>query len=80
MSATALLIPTRQNRCGVCFHDECYCICGHLKPLHFSLDVRFVVYLHVLEYGNAGDAAKLLSNAAPTLTGLYIHGVEAHEV
>ena len=37
------------------------------------------MYIHVLEYGNAGDAAKLLQNAAPERTQLFVHGIDEEE-
>lgn len=79
-----ILENTRQalkakGRCTVCWMPQCYCICQRIEPLRFKHNVRFFIFIHYLEYGNAGDAAKLLLNAAPSITSMFVFGVPEEE-
>ena len=65
-----------QRRCPVCWHSLQHCICSAIEPLAFRKNVYFFVYMHYLEYGNAGDDAKMMRNAAPDRTQLFLHGRE----
>lgn len=50
------------------------CICAQLPPLQFSVSVRFLILIHYKEWFNAGDDAKILLNAAPDLTSVFVYG------
>lgn len=63
-----------RGRCSVCWHARPSCICQLVAPLHLRLDVRFVLYMHYLEYTNAGDDGKLLRLLAPDRTDLCVFG------
>ena len=65
-----------QGRCPRCwFSTPKVCICSRIHKVKFASNVRFVVYQHYLEFGNAGDDAKLLWICAPDKTLHVIHGV-----
>ena len=67
-----------RRRCLTCWHPKhLFCICSHTPPLKYKLtNVKFIIYMHYLEYANAGDDAKLLMCCSPERTKLYLHGVE----
>ena len=67
-----------RRRCLTCWHPKhLFCICNHTPALKYKLaNVKFIIYMHYLEYANAGDDAKLLMCCSPERTKLYLHGVE----
>jgi|EP00945_MAST-04E_sp_MAST-4E-sp1_P001003 DTW domain-containing protein YfiP len=70
-----------RQRCRTCWHPKhLYCICSHVKKLDYSKNVEFIVYMHYLEFANAGDDAKLLMCCSPERTKLYLYGVEQDDV
>ena len=71
----------KKKRCRTCWHPKhLYCICSTVQPLEYSKNVEFIVYMHYLEYANAGDDAKLLMCCSPERTKLYLYGVEDDDV
>lgn len=72
----------RRKRCLTCWHPKhLYCVCNHTPHLQYKMgNVKFIVYMHYLEYANAGDDAKLLMCCSPERTSLYLHGVEQDDV
>ena len=68
------------NKCNLCWYTHDRCVCSLLKPLTFQLDVEFIVFLHISEFGNSGDASKILNCAAPSRTKFYIYGNKADEL
>lgn len=67
-----------RRRCLTCWHPKhLFCICSHTPTLNYKLkNVKFIIYMHYLEYANAGDDAKLLMCCSPERTSLYLHGVQ----
>jgi len=63
-----------RDRCETCWHARPHCICDAVTPVALRLDVRFMLYIHYLEYANAGDDGKLLRLLAPGHTDLCVFG------
>ena len=72
----------RRKRCLTCWHPKhLYCICKHTPTLNYKLkNIKFIIYMHYLEYANAGDDAKLLMCCSPERTNMYLHGVEKDDI
>lgn len=69
------------GRCPGCWHNQSSaCICLALQPLPFERKVRFLVYLHSVEFFNAGDDGKLLKAAAPDACELLVCGRRGDDV
>jgi DTW domain-containing protein YfiP len=71
------------QRCEKCWFSKtngsCACICELLPPLPFEANTEFIVYMHNGELYNAGDDAKLLLNAAPDRTKIFVFGKEGDD-
>ena len=69
----------RSKKCPKCWlllHGRAGCICSKFKPLDFSVNVRFLIFIHYKEWFNAGDDSKILLNAASDLSKVYVYGRE----
>ena len=67
------------HKCPTCWHACGRCICHIIKPLDFTIDVSFIVYVHYSEYLSGGDDAKLMQLAAPDRTKLLVYGREGDD-
>jgi len=68
-----------RSRCARCWFPTdssgtSYCVCARMPPLAFATKTRFLVYMHPRDWYNAGDDAKILLNAAPDATELFVFG------
>jgi len=78
------MIKRKEERCGPTRCPRCwfpvdssgtsYCVCSRMPPLSFRTRSRFLVYMHPRDWYNAGDDAKILQNAAPDSTDIFIFG------
>jgi hypothetical protein len=79
---------TRADRCDGCWHHRTRCVCAKISALSAALpagavapplisgsrDIRVVVYMHYLEWGNAANTGKLLRLLAPRHAKLRVYG------
>ena len=68
-----------EGRCLACWLPKRNCVCSSMPPLPFGKNVEFLIYMHNLELYNAGDDAKILLNAAPERTSLFVFGREGDD-
>jgi len=78
------MIRRKEERCGRSRCPRCwfpvnssgtsYCVCPRMPSLTFRTRSRFLVYMHPRDWYNAGDDAKILLNAAPDSTDVFVFG------